>query len=405
MNLLYEIFIWGFLIALVAGAVANKTSFCTMGAVSDWVNMGDLGRMRSWLLAIAVAILGVTILHSISVLDITLTANGETGKPPYSSPQFVWLRYIIGGLLFGIGMTLGSGCGNKTMVRIGGGNAKSIVVFVAMGIGAYLMIFTDFDQYVFLQWMQPLALNFTDYGINSQSLSDILGKFIGGEGADLRQISGIVIGALLFSLIFRLDDMREQFDNILGGFVMGIAVVAAWYVTAGPVGQELLAEVEFFDTPPRDVGAQSFTFVKPSAHLFYYIQTGFAPAALTFALVLAFGVTLGSLIYSLVSRKFRFEWFNDLGDFLRHVTGGVIMGIGGVLALGCTFGQAITGASTLAAGSFITFIFIVIGAALTMKIQYYQMVYEEEASFFSALIASLADLHLLPGKWRRLNPV
>ena len=106
-------------IAVVMGAVANRTSFCTMGAVSDWVNMGDRGRLRAWLLAMAVALTGVLALEASGAI-----ALGTATFPPYRTPGFSWLRYLLGGVLFGIGMTLGSGCGNKTFVRIGAGNLK-----------------------------------------------------------------------------------------------------------------------------------------------------------------------------------------------------------------------------------------------------------------------------------------
>ena len=106
-----------------------------------------------------------------------------------------------------------------------------------------------------------------------------------------------------------------------------------------------------------------------------------------------------------MSRSFRFEWFSSFGDFVNHLIGAILMGFGGVLALGCTVGQAITGISTLAVGSFLTFFAIVLGAALTMKVQYYRMVYEEEASFTKALVASLADLRLLPNGMRKLDKV
>ena len=107
----------------------------------------------------------------------------------------------------------------------------------------------------------------------------------------------------------------------------------------------------------------------------------------------------------LISKSFRIEWFVSFKDFIYHVIGGVLMGFGGVLGLGCTVGQAITGVSTLALGSFLVFISIVFGSALTMKIQYYKMVYEEEATFFKALIAALADMKLLPNSLRSLEAV
>src|SRR5436189_4423376 len=103
-----------------------------MGAVSDWVNMGHTGRMRMWLLAIGVAILGSNALHLAGAIDLS--------KSIYPGPNFTWLSYVVGGFLFGVGMTLGSGCGSKTLVRIGAGNLKSVVVFVVAAIAAYMTL-------------------------------------------------------------------------------------------------------------------------------------------------------------------------------------------------------------------------------------------------------------------------
>ena len=405
MELLEQILIWVFLVAVLMGAVANKTSFCTMGAVSDWVNIGDTGRMRSWVLAIAIAILGVGILHSFNAVDMSLTAAGDTGKPPYTASQFIWLRYVVGGLLFGIGMTLGSGCGNKTLVRIGGGNMKSVIVFLAMGAGAYLMMYRDLAEWVFMPWMRPLALDFSDYGISSQAVPDLIAGVTGLGEAGLRTFSALILGGLLFAWAFKSEELRSKFDNVLGGLVVGLVIVAAWYLTAGALGQALLDEAEFLDPPPYDLGAQSFTFVKPSGQFYYLVQETFALNFVTFSLVAAAGVVLGSLLYALLSRQFRIEWFSSGDDAVRHVIGGFIMGVGGVLALGCTVGQAISGASTLALGSFITFAAIVLGAALTMKTYYYKMVYEDEAGWLSALITGMVDLRILPKRYRKLEPV
>ena len=407
MDLVSQIMLWGFIIALVMGAVASKTHFCTMGAVSDWVNIGDLSRMRSWVLAIATAIIAVAILDSAASVNMDLTTSGETGKPPYAIPSFVWPRYILGGLLFGIGMTLGSGCGNKTLVRIGGGNFKSVIVFLMMGATAYLMIYTDFSYLVFLSWMTPLAINFAEYGLDSQRLSTLLTVVVGEPGASLHLITGIVLAAIMFSWVLSHRPMRSDYNNLLAGVVVGLAVAAAWWVTAGPLGQSMLDEIDFMDQRLYDAGAQSFTFVKPAAHFYYFLQD--QPLllwnGLTFALIAAAGVVAGSFLYSLVSRNLRFEWFSSRSDFVRHLAGGALMGIGGVLSLGCTFGQAITGASTLAIGAFLTFAAIVLGAALTMKLEYYRVVYEDEASFLKTLAASLADLRLLPNKWRCLDKI
>ena len=404
MDLVQQTLLWAFLIALLVGAIANKTNFCTMGAVSDCVNTGDTGRMRAWVFAIGTAIAIVALLEIWAQVDLSLVENGKTGKPPYTTPQFVWLRYILGGLLFGIGMTLGSGCGNKTLVRIGGGNLKSIFVFLVMGVGAYLMIYTDFGFYVFLQWMP--VIDFNDYGIPSQGISAILlhGLPLGIENtANSNLIIALIIAIALFIWCFKSTDFSKNTDNIIGGTIIGGAVALAWYVKAGPHGQELLEEVEFLDQIPYDVGAQSLTFVKPSGHFYYWIREGFSFQYLSFALIAATGIIVGSFVYAIFTKSFRIEWFANIKDFANHLVGGLLMGIGGVLSLGCTFGQAISGASTLALGALLTFTFIVLGAATTMKVSYYKLLYGEDASFPKALLTALADLRLIPNKWRQLE--
>jgi uncharacterized membrane protein YedE/YeeE len=116
--------LWGFGIALAFGMVANKTQFCTMGALSDWVNFGSLTRFRAWLLAMAVAIALSQAMQLMGWIDLSTAI--------YRSPNFGWLGNSVGGLLFGIGMTLGSGCGQRTLVRVGGGNLKSLVVLLVL---------------------------------------------------------------------------------------------------------------------------------------------------------------------------------------------------------------------------------------------------------------------------------
>ena len=122
----------GFALAFIFGYVGNKTHFCTMGAVSDIVNMNHWDRMRAWLLAIAVAIIGTSTLVYLGDLDVSKTI--------YTGSNFYWLAALVGGSTFGVGMTLAGGCGQRTLVRLGGGNLKSIVVFIFMGYAALVTI-------------------------------------------------------------------------------------------------------------------------------------------------------------------------------------------------------------------------------------------------------------------------
>lgn len=378
MDIYSQTLIWVFALAVVLGAVANRTNFCTMGAISDWVNFGDLNRTRSWFLAIAVAILGVGVLEYLGYIDLSLTTDTETSNPPYRVANLVWLRNLIGGVLFGIGMTLASGCGNKTLVRLGEGNLKSLVVFIAIALSAGLMIFTSFDYFAFLQWMMPLAIDFTALGIESQDIASVVAGISGSETSSLSAlIAALIIAIAILVWVFRSADFRDNLELIFAGIVIGGLVIAVWYLTAGPQGVELLDEMEFMDQRPYAAGAQSFSFIAPSAHTAQYIYQGFSMTYLSIGIAAAAGVVVGSFLFTLIFRSVRLEWFASGQDFIMHVLGGSLMGIGGVLGMGCTIGQGITGVSTLAIGSFITLASIIAGCAATMKYQYYRMMRED----------------------------
>ena len=408
-------FLWStFVIAVIMGAIVNKTNFCTMGAVSDMVNMGDYGRFRAWLLAIAVAMLGVTGLEYLGMVELNSTF------PPYRNGQLVFGENIIGGFLFGIGMTFASGCGNKTLIRIGGGNLKSVLVFIIIALIAWYMInpFPGSDKtlfsVLFYDWIRPMSADLA-------SQQDI-GAVISAENTSMaRLIAGGLIGLMLLVFIFRSADFRSSRDNILGGVVVGLVILVAWYSSSNIAVNaddtlysmsdyysewDMLAEDDA-GKPERGsaVAAQSFTFINPIGQSYGVVQSGFDRAMVNFGLVSVIGVILGSLLWSLISRSFRIEWFVDMKDFINHLVGATLMGFGGVLAMGCTIGQGITGVSTLAIGSILTFFSIVFGSALTMKIQYYKLVYEDEASFTKALVTSLVDMKLLPASMRKLDAV
>ncbi|MBN8778435.1 MULTISPECIES: YeeE/YedE family protein [unclassified Thiobacillus] len=410
-----SIFLWStFAIALIMGAVVNKTNFCTMGAVSDWVNMSDTGRMRAWILAIAVGVLGVTALEAAGLVNVTGTF------PPYRQTNFVWLENVLGGALFGIGMTLASGCGNKTLIRIGGGNLKSVMVLLVIALIAYFMInpFPGSDKTLystlFYPWTNPTAIALT----TNQDLGAML---FGDKAATGRMVMGGIIGGLLLIWAFKSADFRGSFDNILGGLVVGLAVLAAWYVTSNirvDASGDILTLQSFVQDwdlyAPADavrpaaagpLAAQSFTFINPMGQTLGYVASGFDHTLLTFGIMALAGVIAGSLLWSVISRNFRIEWFASVRDFFNHLVGAILMGFGGVLAMGCTIGQGVTGFSTLALGSILTFVAIVLGSAITMKVQYYKMVYESEATFLKAFVTALADLRLLPAGMRKLEAV
>ncbi|MDJ0779540.1 MAG: YeeE/YedE family protein [Gammaproteobacteria bacterium] len=379
MELYTQYLLWAFGLSVVFGAIANKANFCTMGAVSDWINIGDLSRMRAWALAIATAIIGVGILEYLGTLDLSLTTSNETSNPPYRSANFIWLRHIVGGLMFGVGMTLGSGCGNKTLVRLGEGNLKSLVVLAVMGFFAWWMLFTNFGYNLFLQWMLPVSIDFSTREIPSQDLAAVFFGLTGVEtGAGHGLVVALIAGIALLAWILRSSDFRGNLELLSAGIVIGLLVVVAWWVTAGPQGVVLLEELDFADEKPFFTGAQSLTFIGPTGHVAQYLKEGFSALFMTFGIATIAGVVIGSFLFTLIFRKVRLEWFVSWQDFASHAAGGALMGIGGVLAMGCTIGQGIAGVSTLALGSIVTILSIIAGSAVTMKYQYYRMMREDD---------------------------
>jgi len=381
-----------FLAAVVLGAVANKTNFCTMGAVSDWVNIGDKGRMRAWLFAIAVALGGVLLLEATGKIALP-----SDTFPPYRTGNFAWLRYVLGGFLFGIGMTLGSGCGNKTCIRIGGGNIKSILVLAVIAYSAYWMLWGDikgegFFEVVFNSWMAPTSISLN---AQSQELGAIVASFIGADATQMHLIIGGIVVLALLIYIFKSADFRGSVDNIVAGIVVGLVVLVGWYVTAGPMGAAWKEYAELATDIPSRVSVQSYTFISPTGDSVRYLMQPGNFSLINFGIMALTGVIVGSFLYSIFTGKFRIEWFASGKDFAAHAVGGALMGFGGVLSMGCTIGQGVTGISTLALGSFLTFFAIVFGAALTMKVQYYML---DEQGFFGALRTALADLRLMPKK-------
>jgi hypothetical protein len=358
----------GFILSFIFGAVANRTNFCTMGAVSDVVNMGSWGRMRMWLLAIAVAILGTYALQLAGVIDFT--------RSFYVRANVTWLSYALGGFLFGVGMTLGSGCGSKTLVRLGGGSLKSLVVFICLGIAGYMTLKGLFGIWR-TRFIDPVATDFAAHGLSRQDLPTILAAWTGMSLATVQGVVSGVVALALLAFVFKDREFRTSPDHILGGTVVGLVIVAGWYVT-GHLGygeNPDTLETTFLGTNSHTI--ESLSFVAPVAYSLELLMLWSDKSlGVTFGIAAVAGIILGSAAYALASRTFRWEGLAGAEDTANHIVGGVLMGFGGVTALGCTIGQGITGFSTLAVGSLVAFAAILAGSALTMKFQYWRITRE-----------------------------
>jgi uncharacterized membrane protein YedE/YeeE len=370
----YRVAVLGLAIGILFGAVANKTNFCTMGAISDWVNIGSKDRLRAWFLAIGVAILATRFMDARGLVDVD--------QAIYRTPNFGWLGHILGGFLFGVGMTLASGCGQRTLVRFGGGNLKSLVVALLLGISAYATM-RGLLALVRVNAIEVSNVDLTASDIPNQGI-DTLISALTGLGDSNTASWGVAIALGLGAIVFAFTGktFRSSFDNILAGIVIGLIIPAGWYVT-GVIGQDDFDPVRF----------ESYTFIAPTGESLMYLLT-FTGSTINFGIAAIFGVILGSFLYAISTGRFRLETFSDRSDMLRHIFGGIAMGFGGVLAIGCTIGQGVTGMSTLALGSLISLVSIIFGSALTMKIEYYRL---DDQTFFAALGQSLSDMKLTPG--------
>ena len=335
----------GLLIGAVFGALVVRTNFCTMGSLSDIANFGDWRRFRSWLLALAVAILGV--------LWIERSGLGDMATSLYLNARVTWGGHVIGGLMFGIGMVFAGGCVSKNLARAGGGDLRSLIVLFVIGITAYMTIGGLFAE----TRVAVVDATSGDLPFDDQSLATILAGLTGMEGGTARLVAALVLAGGIAIFAFADKGFRTSPIHIVAGVGIGLCVVAGWVLTA-------LAFDEFADNP----SVASLSYVRPAGDSIDYLMRFTAYEAPNFAVVTTLGALLGAFLMSLFLRKFHIATFSDGGDTLRNLGGAVLMGIGGVTALGCTVGQAVTGASTLALGSFITFAAIVVGGFIGMKL-------------------------------------
>jgi hypothetical protein len=358
MNVATTVVLGGFLLAFVFGFVAMRANFCTMGAIADIVNMGHWGRMRMWLLAIAVAIIGASALHGLGWINL--------GDSIYQRPRLNWLSAIVGGFVFGVGMTLAGGCANRNLLRIGAGSMRSVVVFAFVGISAYMTIKGLFGQWR-VDYLDRFAVDLGAFGLKGQDLPALLAKASGLSAGVALAVVAAVVAAALLAFVFADARFRDNPNQIIAGLIIGLAVTGGWYVSGHlGHGENEQLEMVYFATNTR--AAESLSFVAPMAYTLELLMLWTDKSlSISFGIASALGVILGASAWAAVSRSFRLEGFVSATDTRDHIIGATLMGFGGVTALGCTVGQGISGVSTLALGSILALLSIIAGATATMK--------------------------------------
>lgn len=324
----------GFVLGVALGFVARRGRFCTLGAIEDAVYGNDTRRLRSWILAIGVAIVGVHALELWGGLDLT--------RSIYLGARLEWGALILGGFLFGVGMALNGTCGFGTLRQLGGGDLKALISFLVIGITA-MMTMRGLTGLARISLLDPLTLQLP------QGFSQRLPEMAGSSGASASWLA-IAIGIAVAAVAFNHRGFRSTFRFAATGAAIGALIVLGWWATG-------IAGFDAFDT--RRI--ESFTFVGPLGETVYYamLSTALQP---DFPVGAVIGVVLGAFLAARTDGSFKWEAPADAGDLKRRLLGAFLMGFGGVTALGCSVGQGVTGLSTLSVGSALATVSIVAGA-------------------------------------------
>ena len=350
--------VWGGLaIGLALGAVGQSTRFCVRGAIGDWVAFRGPGRLVAWLLAMAVGAVAVQALASAGLFDPTRTI--------YWSERFPWVSYLVGGVLFGYGMILAGGCPQRCLVKAGQGDVKAAVVLVVVAIVSLMTLrgvlapvrVTGLDA-----WGLALA--------GPQDAGGILGRALSVSPNVLRWS---ITGALAASVLVFAWRMRARMEtgHWAGGIAVGLLVGAAFWLTGNigflPEHPETL-EPAWLGTQSRRPEALSFS--APMGHALDLLTLWSDKATVaTFGVTLALGVFIGAFVTAKLRKDYRVETFASAGDLGGHALGGVLMGFGGITALGCSIGNGVTGLAMLSVGAMLATAGISVGAWLALARQ------------------------------------
>jgi uncharacterized protein len=330
----------GLVIGLIYGAVALLSGFCLLSSLRGWWAEGDGRLVRSYALAIAVAITASQLLAARGAVDL--------GKSIYLQPSFSVPVMLFGGLLFGYGMVMSNGCGSRALVLLGRGNLRSFVVVIVLGIAAEMTL-KGLIAPARIAMVQASQTTTT-----VTSLPALLSSF-GLSEMSARMLTASVTSGGLIIFAFAHAAFRRAWGQIAAGLTIGILVAAGWFAT-GYLGAD--------DFNPAPV--TSLTFIAPIADALQYVMLS-TGSTLNFGIATVGGVFAGSLVTALVTRRFHWEGYQSPQHMLRSAGGAALMGAGGAMAYGCSVGQGLTGLSTLALASFVAVAGIVLGTAAGLR--------------------------------------
>lgn len=324
--------ILGLFIGIIFGIIAQKNQFCFSGSIKDYILTKSTKRGASVIMAMIVAIISTTIITNNFQIDLTQSS--------YFKTNINYFAVIAGGLLFGMGMMIADGCSSRSLVKYAQGDTNALITLIFIGIFAYATT-------------KGLLYGVLDPFVNNTLLIEISSNI-----KNTQMNIFIILGILITLLAFLIKKVKRIF-SLLDGVSIGILVSISWFVT-GFIGQESME---------REIALGGISFVYPTAktlELFTYYEVN----ELSFGISMVCGVLVGTFLMSFFNKKYSFGCTSNqnINKVKYNMIGGSLMGTGGILAIGCTVGQGLTGLSTLAFSSLLAIISIFISAVITGKI-------------------------------------
>jgi len=320
------------------GLAARLGRFCTLGAIEDLLYGGSDTRMRMWAMAIGTAVIGSFTLVGLGLLDSSQTY--------YLSIRWAPMASIVGGLMFGYGMAMCGNCGYGAIARLGGGDLRSFVIVLVMGVSTYVVLAGPLAPLRDLLFHQTEVTNETPPGLAHHAAAF--------SGLSVSTI-GIVLGVLMCLFAVTSTDFRTDFTAVFWSIIVGLAIVSGW------AGTQWVASNGFSALP-----VVSHSFSAPVGETILFAMTGSA-RPVSFAVGSVAGVWMGAFAGSLIKGHFRWEACEDPRELRRQIVGASVMGAGAVIALGCTVGQGLSAFSMLAISAPVTFLAIFLGAAVGLR--------------------------------------
>ena len=323
---------------LMLGVAARRGRFCTLGAIEDALYGNDWNRVRMWAVALAVCIAGTFLLADFGLVQMDRTLYARVEWNPISS--------VVGGLIFGYGMAIAGNCGYGALARFGGGDLRSLLIVIVMGIAAYLVLSGP---------LAPLRLELFPAIEAIQPAASGYAHTI-GFGLGVRPLwIALVIATMIACWALMDREFRSNSSQIFWGVIVGLAIVAGW------AGTSFLSEHSF-----NIVSVESHSFTAPLGETLLFLMTA-SGGGISFAVGSVTGVILGALLGSISKGHFRWEACDDPHELGRQILGGALMGVGGILALGCSVGQGLTAFSMLTFSAPVVLASIFVGAAFGLR--------------------------------------